>query len=75
MADPEPNGAEAADCGYYQMTATFDGATCLLWQRVESGVVTGYVKADGTPIELPDVYEMAVLDATLRQSPQAGGGM
>lgn len=56
--------------GFIEMDFSFGGASSseTIWQQIEEGEVVGYFKADGTPVELPEIYEMRVASSDILPS-------
>jgi hypothetical protein len=52
--------------GYLRVKLTAGAATHKLWQVVQQGEVVGYLDAKGAAFQVPDVYEMTVLDPEIK---------
>lgn len=52
--------------GFIEMALEAEGAVRRVWQQVVDGCATGYFAEDGTPVLLPEVYEMTIVDARLQ---------
>lgn len=51
--------------GFMEVSVHSDGKVFRAWQNIVEGVVLGYVDAAGEPLNLPQVYEMAVISGDL----------